>query len=63
MDCSEVCRMNVVRLNSVFTSVSTYSTNTTSYKKKYIKDNNIMGRRNRQRIGIFKGGGELWEVR
>ena len=41
MDCSEVCRMNVVRLNSVFTSVSTYSTNTTSYKKKYIKDNNI----------------------
>ena len=37
MDCSEVCRMNVVRLNSVFTSVSTYSTNTTSYKKKYIK--------------------------
>ena len=41
MDCSEVCRMNVVRLNSVFTSVSTYSTNTTFYKKKYIKDNNI----------------------
>lgn len=40
MDCSEVCRMNVVRLNSVFTSVSTYSTNTTFYKKKYIKDNN-----------------------
>lgn len=28
-------------LNSVFTSVSTYSTNTTFYKKKYIKDNNI----------------------
>ena len=41
MDCSEVCRMNVVRLNAVFTSVSTYSTNTTFYKKKYIKDNNI----------------------
>lgn len=41
MDCSEVCRMNVVRLNLVFTSVSTYSTNTTFYKKKYIKDNNI----------------------
>ena len=41
MNCSEVCRMNVVRLNSVFTSVSTYSTNTTFYKKKYIKDNNI----------------------
>ena len=41
MDCSEVCRMNVVRLNSVFTSVSTYSTNTTFYKKKYIKDKDI----------------------
>ena len=40
MDCSEVCRMNVVRLISEFTSVSTYSTNTTFYKKKYIKDNN-----------------------
>ena len=23
----------------------------------------IVGRRNRQRICIFKGGGELWEVR
>jgi len=41
MDCSEVCRMNVVRLNSVFMGFSTITTNTTFYKKKYIKDNNI----------------------
>lgn len=30
--------MNVVHTNPVFTSVSTYSTNTTLYKKNYIKD-------------------------
>ena len=41
MDCSEVCRMNVVSLTPVFMGFSTYSTNTTFYKKKYIKDNNI----------------------
>lgn len=29
--CSEACRINVVRSNPVFTSVSTYSTKTTLF--------------------------------
>lgn len=36
-----------------------------AYKREMPERNHrgIMGRRNRQRICIFKGGGESWEVR
>ena len=52
--CSEVCRINVVRSNAVFTSVSTYSTNTTLYKKNYIKD------KYRGNIAVYKENFKLF---